>query len=259
VRFFRSSSPASKAASAGWVAPAPQSGAREETQQREDPESRAGGLGRWTRALGLGKPPLLNAEPATAAERDTTQLFRAIQQAKPGWQRQVFDEYHRLVRGLALKAFGPYAEVEEVIDDVFLSFFDAAHRVQKPEALRSYLVSITMNRIRTEIRVRQRRAKIYRLVGPGDELDRRASTDDPKAKAALIQLSHVVDDLDAEERAVYLLRFVEGLPLAEVAELLNMSEATAQRRALRAEEHVLRRVSRNALLSDYVAERTRHE
>jgi RNA polymerase sigma factor (sigma-70 family) len=116
-----------------------------------------------------------------------------------------------------------------------------------------------MNRVRSEIRARQRRAKIYRLTGPADELERKPSTDDPKAKAALIQLSHVLDELEAEERAVYLLRFVEALPLSEVAQVLDMSEATVQRRARRAEEHVLRRVSRNALLSDYITDRTRHE
>jgi RNA polymerase sigma factor (sigma-70 family) len=112
-----------------------------------------------------------------------------------------------------------------------------------------------MNRIRTEIRGRRRRAALYKFSGATEEMERRASTDDPKAKAALIQLGNVLEELSADERAVFLLRSLEDMTMADVAETLGISEATAHRWARRASEHVLKKVRRNALLSDYIRDR----
>lgn len=183
-------------------------------------------------------------------------MFQAIQRRASDWQHQAFLEFHGLVRGLMVKALGPHAEIEELVDDVFLSFFEAAHRVRAAETLRGYVVSITMNRIRTEIRARRRRAALYSLSGGQEEMERRPGSDDPKAKAALIQLGNVLEELHEEERAVFLLRSLEGMPMADVAATLGISEATAHRRARRASEHVLKKVRRNALLSDYIRDRT---
>lgn len=183
-------------------------------------------------------------------------LYAKIQRRDPTWQREAFDEFHSLVQRLLVRALGPGAEIEELLDDVFLSFFEHAIRIQAADKVRSYLVSITMNRVRAEIRRRRRAQFVHRWTGVSDEADQSPSSDDPKAKAALIQLSRILDELDAEERATFLLRTVEGTPFAEIAQLLSISESTAHRRARRANEHVMKKVARNALLCDYIRERT---
>jgi transposase len=43
--------------------------------------------------------------------------------------------------------------------------------------------------------------------------------------------------------------------MAEIASALKVSESTAKRWVRRANEHVLKRVSRNALLADYIQDR----
>jgi DNA-directed RNA polymerase specialized sigma24 family protein len=42
------------------------------------------------------------------------------------------------------------------------------------------------------------------------------------------------------------------MPFAEIAEALSISESTAHRRARRANEHVMKKIARNALLCDYI-------
>jgi RNA polymerase sigma-70 factor (ECF subfamily) len=100
-------------------------------------------------------------------------------------------------------------------------------------------------------------ALLYKFIGKDEELDRRAGNDDPKAKAALIQLSRILEELDADERSAFLLRSLEGMAFVEIAEVLSISESTALRWTRRATEHVMKRVGRNALLCDYIVERTR--
>lgn len=182
-------------------------------------------------------------------------LHAAILRGEAGWQRRAFDEFHGLVHGLLLKSLGPNAEILDLVSEVFLNFFENAPRIRDPQAVRSYLVSITMNKARRQIRARRRRAFFQGLSGAA-EVEHRASPDDPKAKAALIHLERILDDLGAEERAAFVLHSLEGMELAEVASAIGVSLSTAKRRIKRANEHVRKRVSRNALLSDYIRERT---
>jgi DNA-directed RNA polymerase specialized sigma24 family protein len=52
------------------------------------------------------------------------------------------------------------------------------------------------------------------------------------------------------------LHSLEGMQITEIADVLKVSYSTAKRRVQRANEHVLKRVSRNALLADYIRDRT---
>ena len=182
-------------------------------------------------------------------------LHACILRGEPGWQKRAFDEFHGLVHGLLVKCLGPNADILDLVSEVFLNFFENAQRIRDPQAVRSYLVSITMNKARRQIRVRRRRAFFQGLSGTA-EVEHRPSPDDPKAKAALIHLDRILDELGAEERAAFVLQSLEGMEVAEIAEVLGVSLSTAKRRIKRANEHVRKRVSRNALLSDYIRERT---
>jgi RNA polymerase sigma-70 factor (ECF subfamily) len=193
-----------------------------------------------------------------AASATETELFAAIQGNTAGWQTLAYEQYQSLVRGLVVKSLGPREDVEDVVSDVFLRFLENARRIRTAQGVRSYLVSITMNSVRQEARKRKRRALFQRFFLVSDEVERRPGLDDPRAKAALIQLSRILDELSVNDRAAFVLRCMEGLPIVEVAETLKISHSTAKRRARRASERVLKRVSRNALLADYVRDKTGH-
>jgi RNA polymerase sigma-70 factor, ECF subfamily len=182
----------------------------------------------------------------------SSDLHAAIVSNEAGWQRRAFDAFHGLVHGLLIKSLGPRAEIADLVGDVFVTFFASAQRIKSPLAVRSYLVSITMNLMRRELKLRKRRALFQRFSGASADYEQEPGADDPKAKAALIQLSRILDELSADERAAFVLSNLEGMQVLEVAAVLRVSESTAKRRIRRANEHVLKRVSRNALLADYV-------
>lgn len=190
-------------------------------------------------------------------ERESgSKLYDRIVNNEPDWQREAFDTFHPLVHRLLIKALGPSADIDELLDDIFLSFFDSAHRIRASAKVRSYLVSITMNRIRHEFRRQKRQELLHKLMGKAEDIDQRAGNDDPKAKAALIQLSRILEELNGDERSAFLLRSLEGMAFVEIAEALHISESTALRWTRRATEHVMKRVGRNALLCDYIIEKS---
>lgn len=186
------------------------------------------------------------------AERE---LFALIQEGGSAWQRRAYDEFFSLVKGLIVRSLGPNADAEDLVADVFVGFFESAKNIRSGSRVRSYVVSITMNVIRRELR-RQRRRRFFFL----NEEERRAadrvpSTDDPKAKVALLQLSRILKTLHHDDHLVFALHVLEDMNLEEVAQALEMSLSTVKRRLRRASERLLRRVTQNPLLSDYVREK----
>ena len=197
-------------------------------------------------------PSSFSAPHAESSAERTRELCAAILRGDVGWQRRAFDAFHGLVHGLLIKTLGPRAEIADLTGDVFVTFFASAHRIHSEHSVRSYLVSITMNLARRELRQRKRRALFQRFAGSVADYEQEAGADDPKAKAALRQLSRILDELSAEDRVVFVLANLEDMQAQEIAEMLGVSESTAKRRVRRANEHVLKRESRNALLADYV-------
>jgi RNA polymerase sigma-70 factor, ECF subfamily len=200
--------------------------------------------------------PLPAHPPAVAPPSEgEAELYAAIQDDSPDWQQRAFEDFRGLVYQLLLKALGPRAEIEDLAGDVFVRFFESARNIESATGVRSYLVSITMNIVRSEIRRRKYRAIFGWLSQSADEVERRPGPDDPKAKAALLQLHSILEELRAGERMAFVLHCLEGMPLLEVAEVLRVSLSTAKRRVNRASEHLRKRVSRNALLADYIHEK----
>lgn len=194
-------------------------------------------------------------EPSPTGFPRPLSLFEAIQAGEPGWQKRVYEQFFPLVRRLLVKSLGPTAEIEDLLRDTFLSFFENAKNVRSADGMSGYIVSITMNLARREIRRERRRRLLYFWEDAEGAIERTPNSDDPKAKAALMQLHRILEELKVDERMVYVLHHLEGKSLEEVAVCLGMSLSTTKRRMALANEKVLRRVKKNPLLSDYVREK----
>jgi RNA polymerase sigma-70 factor, ECF subfamily len=195
--------------------------------------------------------PRATGELTPAASKDVD-LHAAIGANAPGWQRLAYDEFFPLVRGLIVRALGPKLDNEDLVADVFVAFFENARNIRSAEGVRSYVVSIAMNLIRRELRQRRRR----NLLGFSDDerklSERIPSNDDPRAKAALHQLSQILKTLNTEDHLAFVLCALEGMKLEEAAASLGISVSSVKRRLRAATETLEKRVQQNPLLADYL-------
>ena len=76
--------------------------------------------------------------------------------------------------------------------------------------------------------------------------------DDPEARAALSRLYGILDQLGTRARLAFVLRYIQGMELTEVAEALRISLATAKRQLARASSRVFMLVKGDAALSEYL-------
>ncbi|MBV9949837.1 MAG: sigma-70 family RNA polymerase sigma factor [Myxococcales bacterium] len=180
---------------------------------------------------------------------DDTALLRMLVEGDARAPRAVWQRFFSLVHRLLQRAFGPDHDVDDLVQEVFLVLFRRASTIREAKALPAYVLSITAHTIRREIR--RKRALSWLQLAPAAIA--RAKDADLDAREAVKRLYRMLDRLGANERTAFVLRFVEGLPVDELARALDVSPATAKRRASRAWNRVVVWSERDAALVEYLA------
>lgn len=160
-------------------------------------------------------------------------------------------EYQNRLYGFALKLTGNSGDAEEIAQDAFVRAYRAlktygADRIAAL-ALRPWLYRITLNVVRNH-----RRRKRLRLVGLDDAAAVEVS-DDPEERPdsrfersqRRADLATLVGGLPRRYRAPLVLRYVEGLTLDEVAEVLGQPLGTTKSDVHRAINRLREAISRS--------------
>lgn len=192
---------------------------------------------------------IIHAFPLAGAEDRA--LVRAAIQGHPGAARTVWERYARLARSLLRRSMGPDAEVEDLLQEVFLRFFERVATLRDPGALTSFLVGITLRVARGELRKRRVRRWLS-LTDSGDLPDAATRGADLGAREAVRRLYRILDELRPSARLAFVLRHIEGYELADVATHLGCSLATVKRRLTLADDVVAKRAAGDPLLRAYV-------
>ena len=153
---------------------------------------------------------------------------------------EAFDHHRRLLFTVAYQMLGSVADAEDVVQDAWLRW-SAADREDVADP-RAYLVRITSRLALDRLGSARSRRETY--VGPWlPEPLVTGTAPDPGEAVELgeqvsLALLVVLETLSPLERAVFVLREVFGMPAAEVAAVLDRSEAAVRQLAHRAREHV---------------------
>jgi RNA polymerase sigma-70 factor (ECF subfamily) len=141
----------------------------------------------------------------------------------------VFRQYAPYVAALVLKLIGRPADVDDVVQDVFIQAHRGLGSLRSAEALRPWLRRITVRRARRWLRKRWvlRWFRESGLDATPELVDPAAS---PEDRALVANVYRALERLPRDERLVWVLRLVEGETLESIAELLGCSVSTVQRK-----------------------------
>jgi RNA polymerase sigma-70 factor, ECF subfamily len=142
-------------------------------------------------------------------------------------------DVNRLVRRL----LGSDPDHEDIVHEVFIKLMAKAHTVNEPEALVGWVRKVTVNTVHSELRKR----RVRRLFWAA-EVERGEPTWDGVGTAEGHQVSvktyAILGRMAPDERIAFVLRYVEGLTVPEIAEQCECSVATVKRRIARAAEYL---------------------
>ena len=186
------------------------------------------------------------------ADRDWT-LVDALRRRDSTAAERLLETYGDRVYRLALRITGNAQDAEEVVQDAFWSVLRHIDTFRGESALGSWIYRITANTAYQKLRRTAHRRdeipleQVLLIIDDGHHLDPSgdwsAQIDDPAIQSELRDvLASAIDELPANHRAVFVLHDVEGLSMAEVADALGISLATAKTRAHRARLRMRKRL-----------------
>lgn len=162
------------------------------------------------------------------------ELIARIRAADPRAIAEVYDRHHDALRGLARRLLGEAALAEDLVHDVFVELPGAIKRFRSDASLRTFLMSIAVNRARKYFRAAgRRRAAMARLAdvpettgpGPDDTVERR------QLAAAL---HRALDRLPADQRVAFVLCEIDLLGSRDAAAIAGVPEETMRTRLFHA-------------------------
>ena len=157
--------------------------------------------------------------------------------------------YGSLVFRIADRAMGSPHEAEDLTQDVFLCVFNKIAGLRDPNALRSFVLSVTIRTLKWKLRRRRLRQWVH-LTETGDLPDQPVNGVD--TEQALRRFYRLLDKLRSDDRLVFVLRRVDGMRLEEVGLATGHSVATVKRRLCRADAELAQWMEREPVLLTFL-------
>lgn len=159
---------------------------------------------------------LTRFSPSHAAEDAV--LVTEAQNGAQGAFEQLYERYARVIHGVLL-ARVPRADVDDLVQDVFLTAWHRLPTLREPGAFGGWITMIARNRA-TDFH--RRTPEVVEL--PPDL----AAHDATAERAEALRLLEVVRSLPAAYRETLVLRLVEGLTGPEIAERTGLTAASVR-------------------------------
>jgi RNA polymerase sigma-70 factor (ECF subfamily) len=146
----------------------------------------------------------------------------------------VFRQYAVYVANVAYRNLGTRDDLEDVVQEVFLRAHRTLASLRQPDAINSWLATVTVRVCHQ--RLRTRRLRRWLLLGGAppsyDPPDPGAS---PETRAAVNDIFRALETVPVNARLAWSLRFLQGERLERVAELSGCSLAAVKRRLAKAQ------------------------
>jgi RNA polymerase sigma-70 factor (ECF subfamily) len=174
-------------------------------------------------------------------ERSDAELVRLAQAGEASAERALFNRHAGYILALSLQLLRDSAEAEDLLQETFLDAITQLRGRAEPASLRQWLAGIAVHKAHRRFRRRKLQAMLG-LFRPSDEsvLEASAHPDaSPEIRAELALLDVALARVPDVDRAAWVLRYVEGYALEDIARLCGCSLATAKRRIVRTRSIVL--------------------
>ncbi|MDP9151084.1 MAG: sigma-70 family RNA polymerase sigma factor [Myxococcota bacterium] len=186
--------------------------------------------------------------------RTDAALVASLKLRELGSADLLFERYGGYVERLVVRVLGIDSEVPDIINEVFARTLENVDNLRDPAAFKGWIGSIAIFTARVFLRRRRTRRRWLRFVSP-EELPEMAATNAlPEVSQVLKRTYVVLDTLPADERIAFALRFVDGMELTAIAEVVGVSLATVKRRLGRAQQLFAAAAQRDPLLREHLAE-----
>lgn len=181
---------------------------------------------------------------ATGSQNADSQLIQLVEKARDGNRLafdQLIDQYQGDIHRMIYYRIHRQMDAEDLTQDVFVRAYRSISRLREPQRFRSWLYTIAVNRVNDFLRKKRVRS-IFKSSDEGPEIQPEADDrrENPEALEQVLkedfwrQVGRIAKKLSKMEREVFMLRFMDDLNIAEIAQILKKSESTIKTHLYRA-------------------------
>jgi RNA polymerase sigma-70 factor, ECF subfamily len=145
-----------------------------------------------------------------------------------------YRRYAPYVAKIGMRILGRRDEIDDFVQDVFLSVHRNLGSLREPGAIKSWLAKLAVHEATRRLK-RHRLRRWFGLDGMPDYVDIADAVASPEQRTLLAHVFRMLDALPAEDRVAWALRYIEGETMVRVAALCDCSLSTAKRRVANAE------------------------
>jgi RNA polymerase sigma-70 factor (ECF subfamily) len=179
------------------------------------------------------------------------EIVAGVLRGDPFAGKALVERFTPLIDGRIWRLMGADSEHRDIVQQVFQQVVYTLTQLDDPQALEAWVSQVTINVVLKELRRRRYR----RLVGfATDYVEQTPDTRSVERRLEVIRGFAILKKMRADDRVAFVLRFVEGMALDEVAGIMGCSLATAKRRIRRARERFLKKALKDAFLAPLVRE-----
>jgi RNA polymerase sigma-70 factor (ECF subfamily) len=184
----------------------------------------------WEVVLSSRVPRPQNQTESHAGPSDAALVVAA--RAGEKWaQEALFRRHARMVNGLAFRLMGRDEDVDDLVQDSFLSALRGLDGLASPQAFSSWLCSIVVRSAHKLLRRRRLMTRVGLRRSTPLDLEQVISPAAPAHVCAELKLVYGhLEQLEPEVRIALVLHRIDGLSLPDVAEQMRLSVSTVKRR-----------------------------
>lgn len=201
---------------------------------------------------------LLSSKSATVVRlpqtnRSDAELVAAMRRGEQWAAAALLDRHGPLVERLIRRIMGHCSDLDDLVQDAFATILASIDQVRDDNAVKSWMASIAVHTAHRAIRRRQlsRWLFFWQTDEPADAPAREA---DYGARECVRHVYLALEQLSADERIIFALRFIEEMQLEDIAAARGVSLATIKRRICRAEQRFVAIAQRDPILRPWLEE-----
>jgi RNA polymerase sigma-70 factor (ECF subfamily) len=190
---------------------------------------------------------VVHLRPPARSDED---ILRGMRAGEAWAAAALLDRHGPLVERIVRRILGHDQDLQDLVHDAFATILASIHQVRDDKALRGWIISVAANTAHHTIR----RRKLTRLIffWQTDNPPEIACEMDLGAREAVRRTYAALDQLPAAERVAFALRFIDEMPLEDVAQACNVSLATIKRRIASAEQRFTSIARRDPVLRTWL-------
>lgn len=160
------------------------------------------------------------------------------------------------VRVRLLRFLGPRQDLEDVVQATMETLVKVAGNYQGKGSIESFAEGVAVNVARRYLAVGRLRRRVLDMftetIVPEDTvIDDR---EEVQARRRLSRLMGILDSMGPRRRMAFVLHCIEGKPMREVAEILDISPQAVKSRVFQARKEILKKAAHDPYLREYLEE-----